>query len=76
MVLELKDKLKAEQELTNVESSKEEKSKAKEQSYSNDARDALQILGYNRRDVENALAKIDRSLSTEEIIKQALKILS
>ena len=82
LILELKDKLKAEQELTNSESASDgskgekEKTKNKEQSACNDARDALQILGYTRRDVEFALEKIDKNLSTEEIIKQALKILS
>ena len=37
---------------------------------------ALQILGYNRKDIDKVLGKIDNSLSTEEIIKNALKYLS
>ena len=74
LVLELKDKLKAEKELTNIE----EVNEAIEcEEISSDAQDALQILGYNRKDIENALKKIDtKNLGTEEIIKQALKILS
>lgn len=44
--------------------------------FSSDAQDALQILGYTRKDVETVLKKIDKTLPTEEIIKQALKLLS
>jgi len=71
LVLELKDKLKAEQELTKLEEVNEV---AKEEEISSEASDALQILGYNRKDIERVLKKIDtKSLSTEEIIKEALK---
>lgn len=74
LVLELKDKLKAEQELTKLEEVKEV---VGEDEISSDAADALQILGYTRKDIETALKKIDTSnLSTEEIIKGALKFLS
>lgn len=74
LVLELKDKLKAEQELTNIEEVQEA---VHEEEISSDASDALQILGYNRKDIENALKKISvANLSTEEIIKEALKYLS
>lgn len=73
LVLELKDKLKAEQELTNVENVKEV---TENEEFSSDAQDALQILGYTRKDVETVLKKIDKTLPTEEIIKQALKLLS
>ncbi|MBR2289041.1 MAG: Holliday junction branch migration protein RuvA [Clostridia bacterium] len=74
LVLELKDKLKAEQELTKMEEAKEVES---EEEISSDAVDALQILGYTRKDIEVVLKKLDTTnLSTEEIIKQALKYLS
>lgn len=74
IVLELKDKLKAEQELTNIEEINEV---IEEEEYSNDAVIALQMLGYNNKDIEKVLKKIDKNnLSTEEIIKEALKILS
>lgn len=73
LVLELKDKLKAEQELTKVEEIQEV---AQDEEISNDAVDALQILGYNRRDIESVLKKIEtENLTTEEIIKEALKLL-
>ena len=41
-----------------------------------DAIEALQVLGYTRREVEEAISKIGESnLTTEEIIKQGLKYL-
>jgi len=71
LVLELKDKLKAEQELTKLDEVKEA---VCDEETSNDVIDALQILGYNRKDIENVLKKFDcKNLSTEEIIKEALK---
>ena len=73
LVLELKDKLKAEQELTSLEDVEDA---VEEEEISNDALDALQILGYNRKDIEKVLKKISvNHLSTEEIIKEALKCL-
>lgn len=73
LVLELKDKLKAEQELTNLE----EVEDIAQDEVSNDVLDALQILGYHRKDIEKVLKNIEKSnLSTEEMIKQALKYLS
>ena len=41
-----------------------------------DAVEALQVLGYARRDIDLAISKIDtKELSVEEIIKQGLKYL-
>ena len=74
IVLELKDKLKTEQELTNIEEINEV---IEEEASSNDAVIALQMLGYNNKDIEKVLKKIDKNIiSTEEIIKESLKILS
>lgn len=82
IVLELKDKMKKEQqiaELTNA--SLEQKSKVKKiivtDSKIQEAIDALQVLGYTKKDVEKALEKIDTAeLTVEAIIKQALRELS
>ena len=82
IVLELKDKMKKEQqiaELTNA--SLEQKSKVKKiivtDSKVQEAIDALQVLGYTKKDVEKALEKIDTAeLTVEAIIKQALRELS
>ena len=82
IVLELKDKMKKEQqiaELTNA--SLEQKSKIKKvivaDSKVQEAIDALQVLGYTKKDVEKALEQIDTAeLKVEDIIKKALKELS
>ena len=82
IVLELKDKMKKEQqiaELTNA--SLEQKSKVKKiivaDSKVQEATDALQVLGYTKKDVEKALEQIDTAdLSVEDIIKKALRELS
>ena len=82
IVLELKDKMKKEQqiaELTNA--SLEQKSKVKKiivaDSKVQEATDALQVLGYTKKDVEKALEQIDTAdLSVEDIIKRALRELS
>ena len=82
IVLELKDKMKKEQqiaELTNATS--EQKSKVKKiivtDSKVQEAIDALQVLGYTKKDVEKALERIDTAeLTVENIIKQALRELS
>lgn len=73
MILELKDKLKT-QEAIQTEavpmqiSVKNDKAK--------DAIDALQVLGYSRRDIEAVISKINiEELSVEDIIKQGLKYL-
>jgi len=82
IVLELKDKMKKEQqiaELTNA--SLEQKSKVKKiivaDSKVQEATDALQVLGYTKKDIERALEQIDLTdLSVEDIIKKALRELS
>ena len=82
IVLELKDKMKKEQqiaELTNA--SLEQKSKVKKiivaDSKVQEANDALQVLGYTKKDVEKALEQLELDdLSVEDIIKKALRELS
>ena len=74
LVLELKDKLKADQTITKTE---EVKVVVEQEEVSDDAISALQILGYNRKDIDDVMKKIDKStLSTEDIIRTALKYLS
>ena len=73
MILELKDKMKTQEaietEVVPVKTTiKSDKAK--------DAIEALQVLGYSRRDIELIMAKINtEELSVEEIIKQGLKYL-
>lgn len=73
MILELKDKLKTEDaieaDIANVEY-------VPVNNNAKDAIDALQVLGYARKDIEQVMSKIDtNNLSVEEIIKQGLKYL-
>lgn len=73
IVLELKDKLKTEEAI-----SKDNKNKIIiDNENTDEAIQALQILGYNKNEITKTLDKIEiRGLSTEEIIKQALKLLA
>lgn len=71
MVLELKDKMKTADAIeTDVTSSVYTPTNDK----TKDAIEALQVLGYARRDIDVVLAKINtEELTVEEIIKQGLK---
>lgn len=84
IILELKDKIKMQQEVdaiknqidkndnknTKIQQALENQGKAKE------AIEALQVLGYNKKEIEKTFEKIEiKELSTEEIIKQGLKLL-
>ena len=73
IILELKDKLKDEDTVSKAEVS----NKQIESENMKDALDALQILGYNKKEIEKVLEKLElEDLSTENIIKNALKYLS
>lgn len=75
IVLELKDKLKAIEQESLLE---EENNNKIDESNENaeEAISALQILGYNKKEIEKELSKFDISeMSTEEIIKLGLKYL-
>lgn len=82
IVLELKDKMKKEQQITELTNATlEQKSRVKKVIIADnkvtEATDALQVLGYSRKDVEKALEQIDTAdLTVEDIIKKALKELS
>ena len=78
IVLELKDKLKKQELETKESEQKNELQKAINNNENlNEAVSALQVLGYNRTQIEKALnnAELD-GLSVEEIIRQGLKLLS
>ena len=75
IVLELKDKLKNVQSDNNMEKEVEEKIVSNEKI--EEAISALQVLGYNKREIERVLEKINlEELTLEEIIKQGLKYLA
>ena len=84
IILELKDKIKKEQqieELTKaVKGTKENKSKLEitieNEEKINEAIAALQVLGYNKKEIEKALDKLVKDdMTTEEIIRKGLSIL-
>ena len=73
IVLELKDKLKTD---TAIPKTEETIVAIKQDNISDEAVAALQILGYNRKEIDKVLEKIDTSnLGTEDIIRAALKYL-
>lgn len=76
MILELKDKIKAESTI-GEESVTEIKKEIKNNDNILEATSALQVLGYSRKEIELAFEKIESNeLSVEELIKKALIQLS
>lgn len=86
IILELKDKIKLEQEVENIKNQiknkKDEASEKLQKSIKNnekvdEAISALQVLGYNKREIIKVFEKLDvEKLSVEELIKKALIPLS
>ena len=84
IILELKDKIKKEQEIENIKNQVENKksnTKIKLAIENDDklqeAISALQVLGYNKKEIEKAFDKLDtKEMSTEELIKKGLNLLS
>lgn len=73
IILELKDKIKTNEAINNEESEKKVVSSQNVQ----DAIDALQVLGYNRKSIQKAFEKIaTNEKSVEELIKEGLKELA
>ena len=83
IILELKDKLKKEQQIDLIknEVSKNTTNTKLQEAIKNDnkineAVQALQVLGYNKKEIEKAFDKLDKAeLTTEELIKKGLSIL-
>lgn len=82
IVLELKDKLKKEQQISELKfATTEQKTKVRQVIVADnkveEAISALQVLGYQRKDIDKVIEQIDvNSLTLEEIIKQGLKLIS
>ena len=73
MILELKDKMKTQDA---IETEFIPTKNVTKNDKSRDAIEALQVLGYARKDIDMAIGNIDTdNLSVEEIIKQGLKYL-
>ena len=75
IILELKDKLKTEQAIETQD--EEVKVEIKRTENVSEAIEALQILGYNKREIEKAFEKIaNTDVSVEELIKKGLSLLA
>lgn len=74
IILELKDKIKTDDAI-NTNGGMSNTARLNENAQ--DAVDALQVLGYSKKDIEKAIEKVDISeMNTEEIIRLGLKNLS
>ena len=76
IVMELKDKVTSESLSEIFDSSTVEIAEATSTGNTAEAISALTMLGYSQSEAATAVSKTDKSLSVEEIIKQALKLLS
>ena len=75
IILELKDKLKAEQNEESVENTKVKAEKTNENVQ--EAISGLMVLGYSKKDIEKAFEHLDvSSLSIEDLIKKGLILLT
>lgn len=76
IILELKDKVKKEEQIAQAQNIEIQKAVINDNKIT-EAISALQVLGYNKRDIEQAINKIDKKdMSVEDIIKKGLAILS
>ena len=88
IILELKDKIKKEQEIEAIQNQVDKSNKTistatsklqeaiEANNKATEAMAALQVLGYNKKEIEKAFEKLDKNaLSTEELIKQGLNLL-
>lgn len=78
LILELKDKLKVEQTINEINDTMKSGNKKEMQENENykETISALQVLGYSRKEIEQALEKIEKELSIEDMIRSALKNLA
>ena len=75
MILELKDKMKIELEEQKLEGEVEENI-GKDENVS-EAVSALQVLGYNRKEIEKVFKKLDlKNMSVEDMIRKGLALLA
>ena len=76
IILELKDKMKKENSVTQTKNTKV-KEAVVDSNKVEEAISALQVLGYNKKEIEKAFMKLDKKdLSTEDLIRKGLTILA
>ncbi len=76
VIMELKDKIASGMFTDVFDSSGVDVAQASSNGNTAEAISALTMLGYSQTEAASVVSKLDRSLSVEEIIKQALKLLS
>ena len=82
IILELKDKMKKEQQIEELtKATKDQKTKIQlaidDDNKVSEAIAALQVLGYNKKEIEKVFEKIEKKeMSTEDLIKKGLTLLS
>ena len=76
IVLELKDKLKKERQVEELTNATKQIINIKKDEKFDEAYTALQVLGYNNKEIEKVIQKLDASLSLEELIREGIKELS
>ncbi len=77
IILELQDKLKDEEKLTTNGAKEKIELEINSKENVKEAIQALQILGYNKKEIDKAMEKIeDDTISVEELIKKGLVLLS
>lgn len=75
IILELKDKIKTEEAISEDKNIKLDEKIVNNENV-NEAISALRVLGYSKKEIDEALQKVDSNLSVEDIIKYGLKNLS
>lgn len=82
IILELKDKIKKEQQIQELTRTTKENEKTKTEIIMENTQKidesiaALQVLGYNKKEIQKAFEKLDtKEMSTEDLIRKGLSIL-
>ena len=76
IILELKDKVKKDEQIAQAQNIEIQKAVMDDNKVT-EAISALQVLGYNKKDIEKALSTVDKKdMSVEDIIKKGLSLLS
>ena len=76
IILELKDKVKKDEQIAQAQNIEIQKAVINDNKVS-EAASALLVLGYNKKDIDKALSSLDKKdMTVEEIIKKGLSILS
>ena len=75
LVLEVIDKVKTEEIIFTEEEQKSNENCLNTTEKEKDVIEALKVLGYNIKEIDNVIKTLDIKSSTEDMIKQALKIL-